>query len=115
MASRPTVADDVYGLGALAYELLSGYPPFYPRFEIRRVLEEPVADLKTPHPVPPQLSSLVMRMLAKDPGQRPKSMREVIDVLDSALNDTLTFDFDQVSRRPAVAARARRKGLRLRF
>ncbi len=101
----PTVADDIYGLGALGYELLSGYPPFYPRFEIRRVLEEPVADLKTPHPVPPQLSNLIMRMLAKDPGQRPKSMREVIDVLDSALNDTLTFDFDQVSRRPTAAPR----------
>jgi serine/threonine protein kinase/tetratricopeptide (TPR) repeat protein len=92
----PAITDDIYGLGALAYELLSGYPPFYPRFEVRRILEEPVPDLRTPAPVPPQLLILVMRMLAKRPEDRPQSMREVIDVLDSALNDTLTFEFDRV-------------------
>lgn len=98
----PSITDDIYGLGALAYELLSGYPPYYPRFDIRRVLEEPVPDLRTPQPVPPQLVILVMRMLAKRAEDRPQSMREVIDVLDSALNDTLTFEFDrvQMARKP---------------
>src|SRR5262249_21379560 len=43
------------------------------------------------------LGKLVMSMLAKDPKQRPRSMREVIDELDSALNDTLTFDFETLS------------------
>lgn len=105
----PAVTDDIYGLGALAYELLSGYPPYYPRFEIRRVLEEPVPDLRTPQPVPPQLLILVMRMLAKRAEDRPQSMREVIDVLDSALNDTLTFEFDRVNapRRPDDAKPSR--------
>jgi tetratricopeptide (TPR) repeat protein len=105
----PSIADDIYGLGALAYELLSGYPPYYPRFEIKRVLEEPVPELKPAHQIPPHLLALVMRMLAKRPQLRPRSMREVIDELDASLNDTLTFDYDaleNVGRDPAEAAAA---------
>lgn len=92
----PSIADDIYGLGALAYELLSGYPPYYPRFDIRRVLEEPVPELKPVHQIPPHLLALVMRMLAKRPSLRPRSMREVIDELDATLNDTLTFDYESL-------------------
>ncbi|HKT74351.1 MAG TPA: protein kinase [Steroidobacteraceae bacterium] len=90
-----TPADDIYGLGALAYELLSGYPPYYPHFDIRRAVQEPVPPLVPTRQIPALLSSLVTRMLAKDPRERPQSMREVIDDLDAALNDTLTFEFDR--------------------
>jgi serine/threonine protein kinase/tetratricopeptide (TPR) repeat protein len=100
----PAIADDVYGLGALAYELLSGYPPYYPHFELRRVLEEPVPDLKSANPLPLPLATLVMRMLAKKPEQRPQSMREVIDVLDATLNDTLAFEFDDLAAQSKPAA-----------
>lgn len=90
----PTPADDVYGLGALAYELLSLYPPHYPHFDARRVQQEPVPPLVPIEPIPPQLATLIGRMLAKDARERPASMREIIDELDAALNDTLTFDFE---------------------
>jgi tetratricopeptide (TPR) repeat protein len=90
----PVPADDVYGLGALAYELLSRYPPHYPNFDAQRVQREPVPPLEPAEPMPPQLGSLLSRMLAKDANQRPASMREIIDELDAALNDTLTFDFE---------------------
>ena len=90
----PTVADDIYGLGALAYELLSCRPPHYPNFDARRVQQEPVPPLVPVEQIPPQLHALIARMLAKDPRERPRSMREVSDDLEAALNDTLTFDSD---------------------
>src|ERR1700733_4622707 len=92
----PTESDDIYGLGALAYELLSGYPPYYPHFDIRRAQEEPVPDLVPTRQIPPLLTALVTKMLAKDRRERPRSMREVIDELDAALNDTLAFDFESI-------------------
>ncbi|MBS0379946.1 MAG: serine/threonine protein kinase [Proteobacteria bacterium] len=90
----PRISDDVYGLGALAYELLSRYPPHYPNFDARRVQEEPAPPLVPAQQIPPQLANLVTSMLAKDPRRRPAGMRDVIDELDASLNDTLTFDFD---------------------
>jgi eukaryotic-like serine/threonine-protein kinase len=91
--ARP--ADDIYGLGALAYELLSRYPPHYPHFDAKRVQEEAVPPLVPAQQIPPQLASLVANMLEKDPRRRPANMRDVIDELDASLNDTLTFDFDE--------------------
>jgi tetratricopeptide (TPR) repeat protein len=66
-----TAADDVYGLGALAYELLTRYPPFYPNFDARRVQDEEPAEPVPAHPAPPELLDLIRSMLARDAGMRP--------------------------------------------
>ena len=99
----PSEGDDIYGLGALAYELLSGYPPYYPHFDLRRAQEEPVPTLTPTRQIPPLLQALVTRMLEKKRPERPASMREVIDELDAALNDTLAFEFETVEEDEASA------------
>ena len=93
--AAPAVTDDIYGLGALAYELLSGHPPYHPRFELRRVLEDPVPVLEPAHEAPPRLVTLIAAMLAKDPRRRPQSMREVMEALEASLNDTLRLDIEE--------------------
>jgi len=88
--ARP--ADDIYGLGALAYELLSGYPPFYPAFDARKIATEAVPRLKPVKPIPPRLELLVSWLLAKQGRERPPSMRHVADEMNAILQDTLGLE-----------------------
>jgi len=85
-------ADDVYAFGALAYELLAGYPPFYPQASRERVLSEPVAPLADRVVLPPALERLVLRCLAKSTDERPADgmaiLRELRDIgRDAALEE----------------------------
>jgi eukaryotic-like serine/threonine-protein kinase len=88
--ARP--ADDIYGLGALAYELLSGYPPFYPAFDAKKIATEPVPRIKSVKPIPARLELLISWLLAKQGRERPPSMRHVADELSAVLQDTLGLE-----------------------
>jgi Tfp pilus assembly protein PilF len=73
----PAIADDVYAFGALAYELLTGYPPFYPDPAPERIRAEPPAPMAARSAVPGELERLVQQCLAKRPEDRPQGLVEI--------------------------------------
>jgi hypothetical protein len=87
LAGAPAaVADDVYAFGALLYELLSGYPPFYPDISEAHVRAAEPAPLADQGSVLSGLSELVKRCLQKAPEQRPATMRCVEQELTTILS-----------------------------
>jgi serine/threonine protein kinase len=65
---------DIYSLGALAYEMLAGRPPFQGDTAMDLVvahMNEPPPPLSQFAKVPKALEQVVMRMLEKDPANRP--------------------------------------------
>jgi tetratricopeptide (TPR) repeat protein/predicted Ser/Thr protein kinase len=79
----PATADDIYGFGALLYELISGRPPLWPDVTAERIRSEVPEPVPSDHPVPPRLRDLVAAMLAKSPRERPPSMAAVRTALES--------------------------------
>ncbi len=77
---------DICAFGVLAYELLTGQPPFVGRTPMNllaaHVTEVPEAIGKRRASLPPALASLVMRCLEKRPADRPQSAAEVVHALD---------------------------------
>lgn len=78
---------DIYAVGLLAYELVTGVSPFTgpsPRETLAAQLShnpKPLHELSAE--VPRTLSTLIMRCLAKDPAGRPKNADEILRELDA--------------------------------
>jgi serine/threonine-protein kinase len=78
---------DIYAVGLLAYELMTGVSPFTgpsPRETLAAQLTRvPPALHEISAEVPRSLSDLIMRCLAKDPNARPQTADDILRELDS--------------------------------
>ena len=92
-------ATDVYALGAILYEMLTGRPPFRADTPLNTIMQvirgEVVAPSKLVAKLPPDLETITLKCLEKGPHRRYESAAALADDLDNYLEDR------PISARPA--------------
>ena len=98
---------DIYGLGAILYEILAGQPPFGGdgiADVLRKVATEPPAPPRSLcPPTPPPLEAVCLKALAKRPADRYASARDLADEVRHYLADEPVTAYPE----PAIAKLSR--------
>ncbi|MEE8159231.1 MAG: AAA family ATPase, partial [Dehalococcoidia bacterium] len=103
MGGEVTPRADLYSLGAMLYEMITGRPPFLGDDSVaiigQHINTPPVAPTWHNSQCPRSLEALILRLLAKDPSERPSSATDVLAALDG-LDLTATTEISAEEAQP---------------
>lgn len=106
--SERDTAGDVYAFGAICYELSCGTPPFSGETAIDAairhltVMPEPPSQLAPPGWLSPSFDAFVLRLLQKNPDDRPEHGRALLDELRALSNEGIGGSVEDVEDRIAA-------------
>ena len=87
MGGEVTPRSDLYSLGAMLYEMVTGRPPFLGDDAVaiigQHINTPPVSPIWHNAICPRPLEALILRLLAKNPAERPESATDVLSALDA--------------------------------
>ncbi|MGK2960991.1 MAG: protein kinase domain-containing protein [Gemmatimonadaceae bacterium] len=122
MAPEQALADptidhraDIYAFGIVAYELLTGSPPFKAKTAqatlAAHITQPPEPVREKREEIPPALASLVMQCLEKQPEDRPQSANELLQLFDSLATGNISGATARTSAVPAQRSTPRQRGM----
>jgi len=112
---RGDARTDIYSLGAMMYEMLTGYAPFEggnPYLIMNaRLVGDPIAPRKRNKDIPPEIEEIVLHAMERDPDDRYASAAEMKAEIDDPSRVELTGRHERL--RPPVVWRTRWRMVRL--
>lgn len=100
---------DLYASGAVIYEMLAGAPPYSGNAQavVAAHLTAPVPRIEDRrNDVPPAVASLITRLMAKNPAERPQSAQEVAVAFEQLTSDGTSASMAAGAAAPATTSTA---------